>query len=161
MGDNKELIQRFHSAAMNFMDVVDAASQIETRMFLANVSRSMAELYSIALLLPPVEPDSAGANEPAFQTEKWDTLRCSLQEKIGSLDAYWQVFDSTSKEEAVQRSLAGDISEIYLDLKRSLALEQTNTPRSDMLFDWRLDFRSHWGRHLLGALSAIHHLNVE
>jgi hypothetical protein len=33
----------------------------------------------------------------AFQTEKWDTLRRSLQEKIGALDAYWQVFDSTRK----------------------------------------------------------------
>jgi len=161
MGDNNELMQKFRFAAMKFMDVVDAAPQIETNTFLANVGRSMAELYSIALLLPPVEPDSTGTDEPPFQTEGWDTLRRSLQEKIGSLDAYWQVFDSTSKEEQVQGSLAGDISEIYFDLKRSLELEQTDTAQSDVLFDWRLDFRSHWGRHLLGALAAIHNHHFE
>lgn len=83
------------------------------------------------------------------------------QEKIGSLDTYWQVFDPTHKEEPVQGSLSGDISEIYFDLKHSLELEQTDAARSDALFDWRLDFRSHWGRHLLGAMAGIHHHCVE
>ena len=161
MGDNNELMQKFRSAAMRFIEVVDAAPQIDANTFLADVGRSMAELYSIALSLPAVEPDTTGTDEPPFQTEKWDMLRRSLQEKIGALDTYWQVFDSTLKEEPVQGSLAADISEIYFDLKRSLELGQTNTARSDVLFDWRLDFRSHWGRHLLGALAAIHHHQLE
>jgi Domain of unknown function (DUF5063) len=59
------------------------------------------------------------------------------------------------------RELAGDISEIYFDLKQSLELEKTSAPRSDVLFDWRFDFRSRWGRHLVGALAAIHHQNIE
>jgi hypothetical protein len=42
------------------------------------------------------------------------------------------------------------------DLKQNLQ-EETGAPKSDVLFDWRLDFRSPWGRHLLGALTAIHH----
>ena len=156
MGDDNELMQKFRSAAMKFIEVVDAAPQIEADTFLADVGRSMAELYSIALSLPAVEPGTTGTDEPPFQTGKWDTLRRSLQEKIGALDTYWQVFDSTSKEEPVQSSLAGDISEIYFDLKHGLELEQTDAARSDVLFDWRLDFRQHWGRHLLGALAAIH-----
>jgi hypothetical protein len=60
----------------------------------------------------------------------------------------------------VQGSLAGDISEIYFDLKRSLELEESDVPKSDLLFDWRFEFRSHWGR-LLGALTAIHHRHIE
>ena len=161
MGDNNELMQKFRAAGLKFIEVVDTAPHVEANTFLANVGRSMAELYSIALSLPALEPDTTGTDEPPFQTDKWDTLRRSLQEKIGSLDTYWQVFDSTRKEEPVQGSLSGDISEIYFDLKHSLELEQTDAARSDVLFDWRLDFRSHWGRHLLGAMAAIHHRCVE
>lgn len=161
MGDNDELMQKFRAAAMKFIEVVDTAPHVEANAFLANVSRSMAELYSIALSLPAVEPDTTSTDAPPFQADQWDTLRRSLQEKIGSLDTYWQVFDSTHKEEPVQGSLSGDISEIYFDLKHSLELEQTDAARSDALFDWRLDFRSHWGRHLLGAMAGIHHHCVE
>jgi hypothetical protein len=161
MSKDNELMQRFRCAAMKFIKDVDSAPHIEAKAFLASVGRSMAELYSIALALPPVEPETTGTDETKFQADKWDELRRSLQEKIGSLDTYWQTFDSTEKKEPVQGSLALDISEIYFDLKQSLELEETGAPKSDVLFDWRLDFRSHWGRHLLGALAAIHHHNVE
>ena len=154
-------MQRFRVAAVKFIEVVDAAPKFETGVFLANVGRSMAELYSTALSLPAVEPDTVDTDEVPFEKERWGALRRSLQEKIGPLDAYWQVFDSSAKDEPVQWSLSGDISEIYVDLKRSLELEVTDASRSDVLFDWRMDFRSHWGRHLLGALAAIHQLHVE
>jgi Domain of unknown function (DUF5063) len=161
MGDNNELMQRFRATALKFIEVVDAGPLTGANTFLANVGRSLAELYTIALSLPAVESHTTGTDATPFQTGRWNALRLSLQEKIGSLDAYWQVFDSSRKEEPVQGSLSGDISEIYFDLKRSLELEQTDASRSDVLFDWRMDFRSHWGRHLLGALAAIHNQNVE
>ena len=69
--------------------------------------------------------------------------------KIGTFDTYWTIFDFTEKQEPVQGSLAGDISEIYFDLKECLNLKENGVARSDVLFDWRLAFRSHWGRHLL------------
>ena len=162
MTDHAELMRRFRAAATKFIDAVDSAPQLEREAFLASVSRSMAELYAVALSLPPVKPDDTNdTDELPLPTDKWDELRLSLREKIGPIDAYWEIFDSTDKQEPVQGSLAGDISEIYIDLKRSLRLEQTGIPKSDLLFDWRLDFRSHWGRHLLGALTAIHHRYVE
>ena len=161
MSDNAELIQRFHAAAKKFIEAVDSAPHLETDTFLANVSHCMAELYSIALSLPPVEPGTTGINGARFQTDEWNELRRLLKEKIGPLEAYWEIFDSTAKQEPVQGSLAGDISEIYFDLKRSLELEKTDVPKSDLLFDWRFEFRSHWGRHLLGALTAIHHRQIE
>lgn len=161
MTDRAELMKRFRTAATAFMDTVDSCSQLEREAFLTNVSRSMAELYGVALSLPPVKPDTSGTDELPLPIDKWDELRQSLKERIGSIDAYWKIFDSTEKEEPVQGSLAGDISEIYFDLKQSLRLEETRISKSDLLFDWRLDFRSHWGRHLLGALAAIHHRYIE
>jgi Domain of unknown function (DUF5063) len=161
MSANIELMQRFRAAATKFIEAVDSAPHLETEVFLPNVSHSMAELYSIALSLPAVEPGATGTVEATFQTDKWDELRRSLREKIGPLDTYWTIFDSTEKQEPVQGSLSGDISEIYFDLKQSLHREEIDAPKSDVLFDWRLDFRSHWGKHLLGALTAIHHRHIE
>jgi hypothetical protein len=161
MSDNVEVKQRFRSAATKFVEAVDSAPHFETEVFLANVSHSMAELYSVALALPTVEPETTGTDETAFQSDKWDELRRSLEKKIGTLNTYWTIFDFTEKQEPLQGSLAGDISEIYLDLKESLNLEENGVAQSDVLFDWRLAFRSHWGRHLLAALTAIHHRHVE
>jgi len=161
MSDHNELMEKFRAAAKKFIEDVDAAPQTETNTFLANVGRSMAELYSVALSLPAVEPETNGADEAPFQTDKFHELRRSLQRTIGSLDTYWQIFDSTQKEEPAQGSLSGDISEIYFDLKQGLELDKTGAPKSDILFDWRLDFQHHWGRHLLAALAAIHHHYIE
>jgi hypothetical protein len=46
MSDNVELMQRFHAAATKFIEAADSAPHLETEVFLANVSRTMAELYS-------------------------------------------------------------------------------------------------------------------
>lgn len=54
------------------------------------------------------------------------------------LDTYWTIFDFMEKQEPVQGSLAGDISEIYFDLKQSLHLDEISVTKSDVLFDWRL-----------------------
>ena len=161
MNDNIELIRRFRAAVTTFIEIVDSAPHLETEVFLAKVSHGMAELYSIALSLPAVAPDTTDTDKAALKTANWDELHRSLREKIGPLDTYWTIFDFTEKQEPVQRSLAGDISEIYFDLKQSLHLEEIGVPKSDVLFDCRLDFRSHWGRHLLGALTAIHHRHIE
>lgn len=161
MSDNVEVMQRFRAAATTFIEVVDSAPHFETEEFLANLSHSMAELYSVALALPSVEPESTGPDDATFQSDKWDDLRRSLENKIGTFDTYWTIFDFTEKQEPVQGSLAGDISEIYFDLKECLNLKENGVARSDVLFDWRLAFRSHWGRHLLTALTAVHHRHVE
>ena len=131
MSDNVELMQRFGAAARKFIEVVDSAPHLETEVFLANLSHSMAELYSVALSLPAMEPETTGAEEAPFQSDKWDELRRSLREKIGPLDTYWTIFDFTEKEEPGQGSLAGDISEIYFDLKQSLQLEESGVPKSE------------------------------
>jgi uncharacterized protein DUF5063 len=161
MSDNIELMRRFRNAAAKFIEIVDSAPRLETEVFLAKVSHGMAELYSIALSLPAVEPDTTDKNNALAKTASSYELHRSLKEKIGPLDTYWTIFDFTEKQGPVQGSLSGDISEIYVDLKQSLSLEEPGISKPDVLFDWRLDFRSHWGRHLLGALTAIHHRHVE
>ena len=162
MTDNVHLVlDRFRAAASNFIETVDSASDIERDAFLARVSHCLAELYNSALRLPAVEPDTADIDETPFAADQWAGLCNSLRHKIGPIDAYWEVFDSTGSETLVQATLAGDISEIYFDLKRDLQLEERGVSRADFLWELRSSFRSHWGKHLLGALVAIHDRHVE
>lgn len=70
-------------------EAVDSAPNLERDEFLAGVNRCLAELCSSALYLPTAEPDTAGAEETPFATEKWAGLFHSLKEKISPLDTYW------------------------------------------------------------------------
>ena len=161
MSDNHGLVlDRFYAAVTGFMTSVDSASALDRDAFLSKVGRSLAELYCSALDLPAVEPESETADDTPFPTDEWKKQYLSLREKIGPLDAYWLVFDSAEKEEPVQGSLAGDISEIYYDLRQDLQLREKGIPRADMLWEIHSSFREHWGRHAIAALKTIYDLHL-
>ncbi len=119
-----------------------------------------AELISSALNLPAVEPDTTNVSDVPFDAEAWGELLRTLKQKLGPLDTYWGIFDSTTKSEPFQASLAGDLSEIYFDLKDNLQLEKTGVPRGDLLWDLRESFQTHWGRHATDALKAMYDLHL-
>ena len=154
------VLDRFYAAASHFMAYVDSASTLERDVFLSLIGRSLAALYSSALEIPLVGPASDSANESPFSKEEWSKQYEFLREKIGEFDSYWAVFDMTEKEEPVQGSLAGDISEIYSDLGEHLQFRKTNVASADLLFDIYLSFRDHWGRHALHALQALYDLRL-
>jgi hypothetical protein len=148
------VMERFRAAAANFIQVVDSIAVIEREAFLARLSHCLAELYTSALDFPAVQPDTSSIDETPFAKEECNELYHLLRSKIGSFDGYWRVFDSVENLPPVQASLAADISEIYFDLKQDLRPKDISDP--DFLWELRFSFRSHWGRHLLGALTAIH-----
>jgi hypothetical protein len=154
------VLDRFRAAAANFIQTVDSVAAMERDAFLPRLNHCLAELYSSALDLPVVQPDVTSIDETPFAAEKWAELCNSLRDKIGPFDAYWGIFDSTENESPVQGTLAGDISEIYFDLNHILHLEEKGASQSDFLWKLRSSFRSHWGKHLLGALVAIHDRHI-
>ena len=79
-----------------------------------------------------------------------------LKEKLGNWDSYRQLFDPTEDNEAIFGSLADDIADIYFDLKEGLLLAEHQTPPEDIIWEWRLSFYSHWGKHAMDALLTIH-----
>jgi len=154
------ILQRFRAAATTFIEAVDSASNLERSLFLTAICRSLAELYTSALYLPSVSPDTSETDETPFRREEWSKLFQSLKVKIGPFDSYWELFDSTEKGDRVQGSLAGDISEVYGDLKNDLQLDQKEMSRADLLWELRQSFTAHWGGHALSALKAIRDLHL-
>lgn len=151
---------KFRDAANAFIEAVDRASSTECGELFTRLNFLLPELYSAALALPVVAPDSADIETSQLDTDAWSTVFKSLQEKFGSRDLYWTVFDSTEKAEPLQGSLADDISEIYMDLKSDLALCDRKPLSADLLWSIRFSFTSHWGRHLTSALKVIYDSHV-
>ena len=149
---------RFLKAALDFCTAVDSATSLSRKSLLSKVGTALVELYGNALALGRVEPDSSDVDNIPFRKAEWGTLYVVLREKFGPLDSYWTVFDSTQQGEAIQASLAGDISEIYFDMKHELELAGHGVLNADVLWTLRASFRQHRGRHAISALKAIHEL---
>ncbi len=90
--------------------------------------------------------------------EQWGELCSLLKEKLGDWNLYSPVFDPTKDREAIYGSLADDIADIYRDLKEGLVLHSDLAPPNDILWEWRLGFYSHWGKHAIDARHTIHFL---
>jgi hypothetical protein len=90
-------------------------------------------------------------------TEEEGRVYALLKEKLGDWDGYTQVFDPTTDKEAVFGTLADDVADIYRDLKEGLLLRQRHEVRpEEIIWNWRLLYYSHWGKHAIDALRAIH-----
>jgi hypothetical protein len=161
MGDNSAAtLDRFRGAAVAFIEAVDLAQKLDRDKFVEILTVATAELVSSALYLPAVEPDTANASESPSNAEGWTGLSNALRQKLGPLDTYWEVFDSTAKSEPYAASLAGDVSEIYFDLKENLRKEGTGISHQDLLWDFRESFQHHWGRHATSVLKAMYDLHL-
>ncbi len=158
-----EVADRFGAVAQEFCSLVDSASQIDRKSLLIEIYRVLPRLINEAISLPSIETSDED-DEPKEQPhcvrmteEQWGELYHLLKETLGDWDLYWQVFDPTTDKEAVCGTLADDIADIYRDLKEGLSLrEQHLAPPEDIIWSWRLLYYSHWGKHAIDALLAIH-----
>jgi hypothetical protein len=83
----------------------------------------------------------------------------SLKIRLGDWDLYWLVFDPTKDSEAIRGSLANDIADVYRDVKEGLDCQDLDLALlSDAIWEWRIGFYSHWGRHAINALRTSHFL---
>lgn len=168
VADIAEIAGRFAVVANRFCSVVDSASSIERTDFLLQIYRTLPKLIDEAISLPDVKLSDSddpieGSGQPALRAnvrqsvQEWGQLYNLLKEKLGDWDRYWQVFDPTEDDEAIFGTLADDMADIYRDLKEGLLLvEAHEAPPEDIVWSWRFSFYSHWGKHAMDALLAIH-----
>ena len=165
---NADAADRFRAIAERFCSVVDAAPNMDRTDVLVRMYRILPELIGEAIRLPDVtlsnendQPDEQAACEPRasvrMNDEQWRQIYNSLKEKLGDWDGYMQVFDPTTDKEAIFGTLADDIADIYRDLREGLVLRQREeTPPEEIIWNWRLLYYSHWGKHAIDALLTIH-----
>ena len=109
----------------------------------------LMKLYLSAVDLPETEPetiDSTGAVEA-------NQIRITFEEQIPTF--YWEVFDPFIREEAVCANIAEDLSEIAVDLLSGMKEFEAGRT-GNAVFEWKFGLNSHWGKHAVDALRALH-----
>lgn len=166
-------VNHFGLIAEQYCSLVDSQSALDKSEFLLQVYRMLPELIAEASRLPPVSFDDDEneeqettirkiRDETEMKQQGWRQLYNSLKEKLGDWNLYWMVFDPRTDNGAIHGSLADDIADIYRDLKNGIVLREANeVPASEIIFEWRFGFTSHWGQHAVNALRTIHFLLQE
>jgi Domain of unknown function (DUF5063) len=116
--------------------------------------RLLARLYAAALELPDVDVSD---EDDAPDLPDVDSRSVLGSFKDLPFQYYREIFDPVvdKEDEAVVGDLADDLTDIYIDLKRGLALmDRGFEPRA--VFEWRCTFGFHWGRHATSAMRALH-----
>lgn len=108
----------------------------------------LMELYSAALDLPDMEPEST---KPIPNEEKPERIPFNLCFQSD----YWEVFDPLLEDEPVCSNLADDLADISKDLELGIS-EYDSGKIGNAVFEWKLGLNSHWGQHLVDALRALH-----
>ena len=115
-------------------------------------------LYLAALELPPEWSDEL-ADAPDAQgipdEERWAIDR-SIAARLPFSD-FARVFDPFvfPPEEPVAGPISNDIADIYREVVGGLIeYEASRTPQA--VWEWGFGLRSHWGRHAMDAMHALH-----
>ena len=165
---NVEVADRFGTVAQEFCSAVEFASRADRTGLLVEIYRVLPRLINQGINLPSVKPsDEDGATPEEKQSpsrpggrmneEQWRQLYNLLQEKLGDWDLYWQVFNPNTDKEADCGSLADDLADIYRDLKDGLVLNEKYPARPEnAIWQWRLLYYAHWGKHAIDALLTMH-----
>jgi hypothetical protein len=123
---------------------------------------ALVDLLRAGYDLPEVEPDTTGLLSRPSHDEWREMFR-----RVGRrLDAgyYWTVpalpFDYDTPEPDIG-DLGDDLADIWRDLVTGLRAREDGATANDILWQWKLDFESHWGAHAVDALRLLHALKYE
>lgn len=148
-----EAIESFATAVREYCGWAETEPKSETEEAKIAI-RLLANLYSSVLGLPKAGPgNEIDSKEIAY--EEWK----KMFKRFGALPFnYYSKFFSPAKvvdEDPALGDLADDLADIYRDIKGGLNLYE-NGHVAEALWEWRLSFSIHWGRHATSALHALH-----
>jgi hypothetical protein len=161
--EQKEIFASFIAEAQAYCDTVDSHESISLGRFVRQLAIRVVRLYAAALLLPDVtsqtSDNSSEVVADAFSHEQEWALTKALEGKLGSYNAYREIFDpyDDPSEDAIYGSLGGDLAEIYNDLRDVLAAydPKNEDTLTDVLWHAHVQFGHHWGEHATKALRVI------
>lgn len=141
-------LNKFLECCKDFCSIVEDAQKYSEDELGEKLVTVLGSLYLSGLTLPDIEPSSE-------DIEEIDTLRF---ESFSGHNIYWEVFDPYENDEPVCGSLNDDISDIFADIKRGLAIFEkgSHDDMKNAVWFWKLHFLIHWGYHAVNALRALH-----
>lgn len=149
-------LEAFTDAAMEFCGVVDRAASTSPLQLLKRLERVLPTLHQRLLELPKVSLGERDDDIPEPSGEERTALYQALKNTLGRYNGYKTIFDSKNlQDEAVYGSLADDLADVYFDVLCPTRAWKRGADPICVIWELRLAFYSHWGRHLLSAQKAI------
>ncbi|MGH8551825.1 MAG: DUF5063 domain-containing protein [Methylococcales bacterium] len=147
-------------AARDFCLLVEHVELYKDRQWLPDLARILPRIQSSMTHL-----DDLGMEYSFFllpDLEERFELYCRLKHRLGVHDNYPMEHDSDSVPEEMTGSLAGDLADIYFELKRGLNLaNNVDTCKIDLLRLWQTGYILHWGERLLYAQRHLFSLRID
>jgi hypothetical protein len=126
-------------------DALDGAQELQLARIL------LAKLYAAALVLPDGTPSEIDPIEtPSLSPQK---AFCRFGELPINMYATCDPLVVPCEQPGVG-DVADDLAGIYADLHRGLVLYRSGDVAA-ATWEWSFSFRSHWGDHAVGALTAL------
>jgi hypothetical protein len=119
---------------------------------------ALVALVGAALQLPEVEPTDRDYFDPPDLDQACQKVVQQLW-WVGANDFYCEVYDPRERIEpaVVGGRLKDDLGDIYRDLRRGLHIARSGA-MTDAIWQWRFDFRTHWGNDATDAIRVLHRL---
>ena len=155
---DRKAIKRFDTLAAKYCKIIKGHKAIGRGKLISEIGRILPSLYAAAWELPATKKISDKSVLRGRTNDEFFELFHVLQEKLGSWDVYWFVFDPIQEKEAITQCLADDLADVYYDLRSYLSAVADGARLEDAVWELRLAYESHWGRHLTSALRVIHDL---
>lgn len=118
----------------------------------------LCRLYAQALLLPEAQSENDNGL-PELSADALENAASNLAAFSGRY--YREVFDPDPLlgDEPVMGDIGDDLLDTYKDVRAGLVLFDRGEV-SEALWHWSFLHRIHWGRHVAGALYALHCLTI-
>ena len=146
-------VERFRDAVDRYCVLSESLDDLSRYEFVVRLNAILPELYRAALDLSDRFHD--GPEPVSDSDQSSNDLYNQIQSRLTDRTEYRGVFDPWAhSEEAIDRSLADDLSGIYDDLR----MVRTDDRGDAGAWDWRFAFMHHWGAHAAQALLATHWL---
>ena len=150
--DLEARLRAFSDAPVEFCGVVDGAAATGPVQLLRRLERVLPDLHQRLLELPKVTLGERDDDIPGRSDEEWAAVYQRLKNVLEKYDVYRTVFDSKNlEEEAIHGSLADDLADIYFEVVCPIRAWKQGADPICVIWELRLLFYSHWGRHLLSA----------
>jgi hypothetical protein len=155
--DAAESVRVFAVLARDYCNIIERVGSMSRFEFVAEISLRLAGLYAAGLQLPPPVPCRVPPDPP--ESFEWQSIETAIAALMGEQNLYWEFFDPFI-DEVVTTTLSDDLSDIYRDLSRGLALYHRESIRATGCAgcEWGVSFAIHWGAHLVDAQRVLHRI---
>ncbi len=124
------------------------------------VRAAVAYVLSAGWRLVEVEPITEEPLPSAVSSEEWHRVFAGLCEWIGEFEYYSTNPKLRGREaqEVTTGSVADDLADIWRDLTDALEADANGTAWQEVAWQVRFGLQTHWGKHAVEVLRALHHL---